>query len=71
VTQSKEPGLGEVARIVGATVIAALAGVRLYAFLHEMDQGHLDRMDWATAAIAALVVAGCVWVLVRTLGEAA
>lgn len=65
-----DEGLGLVVRIVGATVVAALAGIRVYAFIHDFWHEIKDPYALVTAAIAIAVLAGAIWVLARTLREA-
>lgn len=64
-----EPGLGEVVRLAGGTVVAALAAMRLYAFVHDFGDAAGDPMAWLTSAVALVVLIGAVWLLMRTLGE--
>ncbi len=64
-----ELGAGEVVRLVGGTVVAALAALRLYAFLHDFGEAADDPMAWLTSGVALVVLVGAVWVLVRTLSE--
>jgi hypothetical protein len=65
-----EPGIGEVVRLVGCTVVAALAAMRLYAFLHDFGDSVHDPMAWLTSAVALVLLVGAIWLLARTLGEA-
>ena len=65
----REPGMAEVARLFGDTLVAALAALRLYAFLHDVERQGADAMAWLTSAAALVILVGAVWVLALTLRE--
>ena len=65
-----DEGVGLLARIVGATVVAAIAGIRVYAFIHDFWHEIRDPVALVTAGVSIVVLVGAIWVLAKTLREA-